>query len=257
MVDLDEFDLEAVAYSYGIPGENHMSVGVFNAVLGKLQVEYPKRKPVGIYRHFYLLKQIRNGSDMVLVTVGDKQSAEFRRIAYDIGEIGDYKVDSGHAVLGKGHTAIDGDKVVSVLEYRHVHSDSVHSAYGDYLKFCGAVFSDGAALRCRFARAQLLRFRNGSFFCRIRCAPAGFLLFFIRLRLTVRRRRFTVRVSVLFFASGQYRSKRTGDSAVIFAVFVFCHYISFQKMIVLNRILHAHNYPFILWCNFRILSRII
>ena len=71
---------------------------------------------------------------MVLVAVGDNDTAELLLVLQDIGVVGKYQVDTGLGVVGEHETGVDEHHVVAALEDRHVLADAIKAAERDDLQ---------------------------------------------------------------------------------------------------------------------------
>ena len=92
--------------------------------------------------HIDLLEDVGDGPDVVLVAVGDEQTADAVLVLGEVAHVGNDKVDAVHIVAGKGHAAVHDDDLAAVLIHGHVLADLVQSAERDDLQiFCQNAFT--------------------------------------------------------------------------------------------------------------------
>ena len=72
-----------------------------------------------------LLHQIRNAADMVLMSMGDKDTADLFLVLNNIGEIRDNDINAQHGFIRKSKTAVNDEHIVSALIHGHVFSDLI------------------------------------------------------------------------------------------------------------------------------------
>ncbi len=92
-------------------------------VLAQLVLDNPVCQFGGINRDIDLPEHIRDRSDMILVSVGDKKAFYFLNIVFQVGDIGNHKVDSIHIILRKRQTAVHHNNTVFVLKGSNVHTN--------------------------------------------------------------------------------------------------------------------------------------
>ena len=85
------------------------------------------RKPCGIHRHIQLRQDVRQGSDMVLMTMGDNEAFDFLFIFHQVGNIRDHLVDTQHVAFRKRDSTVYHHDGIFVLDGGNVHSDLVKS----------------------------------------------------------------------------------------------------------------------------------
>ena len=88
---------------------------------------------------------------MVLVTVGDENTADFVYVVYKVGKIGDNQVNAQHIVIGEADTAVDNYNVLAAFDNRDVLSDFVKTAQGENLNAWLWLFLGCLALLRRLA----------------------------------------------------------------------------------------------------------
>ena len=72
---------------------------------------------------------------MILVTVGQQNTADFILILFEVGDIRDNKVYTKHILIGKCETAVDYYDVVFIFKDGDVFSDLVQTAQKHDFKF--------------------------------------------------------------------------------------------------------------------------
>ena len=82
--------------------------------------------------HARLSEEVGHRADVVLVAVGQEDSAEPVPLGEGVGEVGDHVVDAGQLVgVGEHEATVDGDQIVAGLDEHHVEADLAESAEGD------------------------------------------------------------------------------------------------------------------------------
>ena len=82
-----------------------------------------------------LLHAVRDGTDVVLVAVGDEHAAQLALVLHQIGEIGDDRIDAVHVLVGEAHAAVDDDHVLAILQNGDVLADLIQAAQRDNFQF--------------------------------------------------------------------------------------------------------------------------
>ncbi len=75
-----------------------------------------------------LAEEVRHGTDVVLVPVGQYHGLDVVEAVPDRLEVGQDQVDAGMVVLGKEHATVDDEQPTLVLEHRHVAADLTEPA---------------------------------------------------------------------------------------------------------------------------------
>ena len=127
MVDVNEFDVECAERDDLARADLVQVVGA-DVVLVELAVEDPERQAGAVHVALDLFEQVGDRADVVLVPVGQDQTAQLLRVALEVGEVRRDDVDAGHILLREGDAAVDDDDVVPVLERGDVHADAVDAA---------------------------------------------------------------------------------------------------------------------------------
>jgi len=99
--------------------------------------EFDRDKPLGkfggINGYVQLGKDIGQSASMVIVTMGDDDTANLGLFLHQVAYIGDYQVDAQHFLCGEHETGVNDDDVITVFYHHHVLADFTQSAEGDYL----------------------------------------------------------------------------------------------------------------------------
>ena len=120
----------------------HQLGAVQQPVLLQLQLDESGGKAGAVDGHIHLLEDVGDGPDMVLVAVGDEQTADAVLVLGEVAHVGNDKVDAVHIVAGKGHAAVHDDDLAAVLIHGHVLADLVQPAERDDLQiFCQNAFT--------------------------------------------------------------------------------------------------------------------
>ena len=133
VVDADELHREGSAQTDHVSRLDTAEVGLpREAVLLKLVLNDAQRQAGGVDGHVQLLEDIGDGSDVILVAVGDDHTADAVAVLLQIGHVGDHQIHTGHLVLvGEADAAVDDDDVLTILYYGHVLAHLVETAQGD------------------------------------------------------------------------------------------------------------------------------
>src|SRR3989344_5411571 len=78
-----------------------------------------------------LAKKIRDGSNMVVVAVRNKQSQNVFFLSLEVGDIGDDIVHSRHIFFGHAEAHINQQNFAVVFQYHHVSTNLAQSAQRD------------------------------------------------------------------------------------------------------------------------------
>ena len=135
VVHVDELHTE-------LPGTNHVSglTGhnfrfIQQPVFLQLQANQPSAHPRGIDRRVDRPQHIGQRTDVVLVSVGDKDTPNFVLIFNQVAHVGNHHVDPVHIVVRKAHTAVHDDNVVSALIHGQIFPDFVQTAQRNDFQF--------------------------------------------------------------------------------------------------------------------------
>ena len=111
-------------------------LGCADAELRKLALDKAKRQLARKDGHLIVevLQQVRKRTGVVLVAVGDDDTAELFLVLQNIGVVGKHQVDTGLGVIREHEAGVDEHHVVAALEDRHVLADAVKAAERDDLQ---------------------------------------------------------------------------------------------------------------------------
>src|SRR5690242_3469475 len=82
-----------------------------------------------------LSQQEGHATDVILVAVGEDETANHSRVLLEIREIGSDYVDAEEFRFGKHHAGVNHDDVIAVAESHAVHSELAQPSDGHYLQF--------------------------------------------------------------------------------------------------------------------------
>ena len=95
VVHSDKFHRQILANRNHATGLNHVQLDlVRQAMLLQLRTNQRYRQTTGVHRHIHLLEQIRQRTDMILVTVGDEDTANLILDLHNIRKVGQHHVDA-------------------------------------------------------------------------------------------------------------------------------------------------------------------
>ena len=83
------------------------------------------RQRRAIHRHIDLFEQIRQGTDVVLMTVRDDNTADAVLVFLNKCEIRNNRVDAGHFLVREGKAAVHDNHVVFALKQREILADFI------------------------------------------------------------------------------------------------------------------------------------
>ena len=102
-------------------------------VLLDLYPQQPSGQRGRVHRHAREVRQDEGQpADVILVAVGDQESANLVAVLPQVGDVGNDEVDAVHGLIGEHESAVDHDDVVAVLEDVHVLADFPYASEGDY-----------------------------------------------------------------------------------------------------------------------------
>ena len=114
-------------------------------VLGELVFDYPQCQRRAVYRYIKLLEHIRDSADMVLVTVRQQYAAHLFAVSREVRNVGNDKVNTGHVLLRKAHTAVDYHDIRAELEGCHILADLAETTERDNAQLCFGLAIGGVA----------------------------------------------------------------------------------------------------------------
>ena len=109
--------------------------GLDEAMLLQLELDQPSGEAGAVDGHVHLLEHIGDGADVILVPVGQKQSADAAPVLDEIAHIGNHQVNAIEVVTREGHAAVHHDDLTAEFVYGHVLADLVESAKRDDFHF--------------------------------------------------------------------------------------------------------------------------
>ena len=138
VVDTDELNAEA-AEAHGIVGLHAMEIGVpGQAMLLELVLNDLESQPSAVNGRIYGAQNVRNGADVVLVTVGQHHTADLVPVLFEISDIGNDEIDTEHILVGESDAAVDDNNIVTVLNGGNILSDLTDAAEGYDAQLCAA-----------------------------------------------------------------------------------------------------------------------
>ena len=104
---------------------NLAELGCADAELRKLAFDKAKRQLAREDGHLVVevLQQIRKRTGVVLVAVGDDDTAELLLVLQNIGVVGKHQVNTGLGIVGEHEASVNEHHVVAAFEDRHVLAD--------------------------------------------------------------------------------------------------------------------------------------
>ena len=78
---------------------------------------------------------VGNGTDVVLVAVGDEEAPQLFLVFHQVGEVGDHQIHAVHVLLREAHAAVYHDHVLAVLQDGDVLADLIQTAQRDNFQF--------------------------------------------------------------------------------------------------------------------------
>ena len=125
-LDAKRSQLEGLAWAH------RPQVGaVEEPVLAQLLPHQSQRQRRAVHGHRRRPQQVRQGADVILVTMGEDHAAEPLAPLQRVREVGDHVVDAGELIVGKHEAAVDGDEIVAELDEHHVQADLAEAAEGN------------------------------------------------------------------------------------------------------------------------------
>ncbi len=154
VVDVDELHGHT-AHLDGVARLHHIQLDAAEQpVLLELALDQPQREARGIDRGVDALEQKRQPADVILVAVGEHDSAQLFAVLLHIAEVGDDQIHAGHLLIREGQTAIDDEHIAAALDHGHIFADLMQAAQRDDAHRCLAL------RRCGLAAALSGRFRG-------------------------------------------------------------------------------------------------
>ena len=135
VVDVDELHGEAAGLYHvaGLMGNQLDLVG--QPVLFQFQLDQSGGHGGAMDGAIDLPHQIGDGTDVVLVSVGDEQAPQFLLICRQVGKVGDHQIHAVHILFGETDAAVHHDHVLAVFQDGDVLSDLIQTAQRDNFQF--------------------------------------------------------------------------------------------------------------------------
>jgi len=105
-----------------------------DAVLPQLRLEEAKSQPSAVNRHVELLERVGQASDVVLMTVGEKNAEHLSATVQQVRDVRQDQVDPEHVLLREHQPGVDDENLVLPLERPHVDADLAQAAEGEIPK---------------------------------------------------------------------------------------------------------------------------
>ena len=128
VIGLDKFDLDVterhdITEIHDVPADD-----VQHLVLLELVLDQGHRELCRINGHIDLAEHIRDRPDVVLMTMCDHKSLYLAVVLFQIKCIRKHKINTQHVIFREGHTAVNDDDGIPVLDRGNVHSDLLQTA---------------------------------------------------------------------------------------------------------------------------------
>ena len=128
VVHADEFrgegtQFHGIAGGYGV----HLHL-VGQTLLCQLILQNTQRQAGTVDGRIDGAEHVGQGSDVILVSVGQKNTADAIRILFQIGDVRDDQIYTKHVIIGECQTAVDDDYVIAVFQNGQIFADFVQSA---------------------------------------------------------------------------------------------------------------------------------
>ena len=158
VVHVDELHGEAARADHlaRLHGAQRAALGQARDAVVELVLEQLHGHFAAVDGRLELAHQVRQAADVVLMAVGDEDTAHAVSVLQHIGEVRDDGVHAGHGLVREDLAAVDDDDVVAVLVGRHVLADLAHAAQRDHAQCRAAgVLAGAGAHRRRLLADQL------------------------------------------------------------------------------------------------------
>ena len=133
VVDLDELYPEAAQIDR-LAMLHHLALGALHQVVFfQLVLDQSDGQLGAVHRNVDLLQDVRQGADVVLVSVGDHKALHLIDVPFQISHVRDHQVDAQHVVGGERQAAVYYDDGILILKGRDVHTDLLQTAQRDDL----------------------------------------------------------------------------------------------------------------------------
>jgi hypothetical protein len=112
-----------------IAGLQNANVGLFQEVgFFQLDLNEPSGERRAVHGDVDLMQHVRQGADVVLVTVRQEDRPESLGTFQQVGYVGDHEIDPQHLFLREHEAGVHGDDRVAVLHQEHVLADLAETA---------------------------------------------------------------------------------------------------------------------------------
>ena len=135
VVHMNEFYAEAAGFYHisGLMG-NQLDF-IRQPMLFQLQLDQTIGHRSAMDGAIYLPHGIGNGTNVVLVTVGDEEAPQFFLIGCQVGKVRDHQIHAVHVFFRETDTAVYHDHIFAVLQDGDVLTDLIQTAQGDNFQF--------------------------------------------------------------------------------------------------------------------------
>ena len=135
MVHMDEFHGKAAGLHgfAGLVGDELYLVR--QAVLLQLQPDQTVGHGSAVDGAVHIPHQIGNGTDVVLVAMGDEDTLQLLLVGCQVGKVGDHQIHTIHILFREAHTAVNGDHVLAVFQHGNILADLIQTAKGNNFQF--------------------------------------------------------------------------------------------------------------------------
>ena len=135
MVDMDELHLEAAGLDYiaGLVGDE--LDGVRQLMLLQLQLDQSIGHGGAVDGAVDLLHAVGNGTDVILMSVGNEHTPQLLLVCRQVGKIGNDQINAVHIFIRETNAAVDDDHVLAILQDGDVLADFIQAAQGNNFQF--------------------------------------------------------------------------------------------------------------------------
>ena len=135
VVHMDELHSEAPGLDHiaGLVGDELDLVG--QLVLLQLQLDEAVGHGGAMDGAVDLPHGVGNGTNVVLVAVGDKEAPQLLLVFHQIGKVRDHQVHTVHVLLGEAHAAVYHDHILTIFQDGDVFADLIQTAQRDNFQF--------------------------------------------------------------------------------------------------------------------------
>ena len=125
VIDVDKFDLKASGLNdvSGLMGDQLDRVG--QAVLLQLQTDQAVGEGRPMHRRVDGLQYVGQGTDVILMPVGDEEAVQLLLMIDQIGHVGDHKIHAVHIVFGEAESAVYDNHILAVFQNGDILPDFI------------------------------------------------------------------------------------------------------------------------------------